>query len=671
MIPSGVFLIVMLAYDEVLLHLWTNSAIEAQRLLVVGAFGLCAGALFAFLDGLLPARAGKWVAVGAATILAVLYIAELLINVYFQNFMPLSMMLAGGAGVAGTFMRDVFHLIVTHILHIAAMLLPIVAYAVLADCGRVGWQLRMVLLGAVAGLYGLSIILVCTVGDYAAGLMTTYNFDGTVRSYGLSMALPLEIYETLTGAERGPQFELQEQEPVEETTAPTEPPATQAQAATGETEETEAATEPPAEPMPHVLALDFAELAEEEPYNAIAKMHRYVDSLTPSMENEYTGMFEGKNLILITAEAFTKEFIDQELTPALYRMMTEGIYFTDYYQPGWGAGTTGGEFSNVVGIMPYGGKCMEEAAQQDLFLTIGHQLQKAGYSSAAYHNNSYTYYSRHLTHKKLGYDIFMGYGNGMEKGVKKQWPQSDEEMFRYTIPQWMESEEPFSLYYMTVSGHSTYSQKENAMSRKHYEEVADLPYNETVKCYIAANLELEASMAYLIEALEEAGIADDTVVVISADHYPYGLNAANLNNYFGEDTTDEMVRDRNALIIWSGCLEDQDIVVDTPVYSLDILPTLSNLFGVEYDSRLLPGRDVFSDAEPLVFWTDFSWKTDKGTYNNSTRTFTPNEGVEVEEGYVKRISSRVTNIYTYCRTVQQNDYFNYVSKALEEAESMA
>lgn len=670
-IPSGLFLIGTLAYYEVLLHLWTNTGIDVQRLLVVATFGLCAGALLAFLDGLLPAKAGKWVAVGIAVVLAVLYVAELLINEYFQNFMPLSMMLAGGAGVAGTFMHEVFKLIFSHILHIAAVLLPIIAFAVWADCGKVGWQLRIALLGAVAGLYGIGVMLVCTVGGYATGLIGAPDFDSTVRNFGLSIALPLEIYETVTGAERGPQFEMEfeiVEEATEATEAPTVPPATDP-LSTGPEEETEPPTEPPAEPQPHVLPLDFAALAEDEPYGTIAKMHRYVDSLTPSMENDYTGLFEGKNLILITAEAFTGEFINPELTPALYRMMTEGIYFTDYYQPGWGAGTTGGEFSNVVGMMPYGGKCMEESYQQDLFLTIGNQLQEAGYRSAAYHNNSYTYYSRHLTHKKLGYDEFIGYGNGMEKGVKKQWPQSDLEMFSYIIPQWVDSEEPFSLYFMTVSGHSSYKFNEHAVAKRYRDQVADLPYYDAVKCYIAANLDFEASMAFLIEALEEAGIADDTVVVISSDHYPYGLNAANLNNYFGEDTTSEMVRDQNQLIIWSGCLEDQDIVVDTPVYSLDVLPTLSNLFGVEYDSRLLPGRDVFSDAEPLVFWTDYSWKTDKGSYNNGTRTFTPNEGVEVDESYVKNVSARVRNIYTYCRTVQQSDYFNYVSKALANVQT--
>ena len=125
---------------------------------------------------------------------------------------------------------------------------------------------------------------------------------------------------------------------------------------------------------------------------------------------------------------------------------------------------------------------------------------------------------------------------------------------------------------------------------------------------------------------------------------------------------DDTVRDRNALIIWSGCLEDMDIVVDDPVSALDILPTLSNLFGVEYDSRLLVGRDVFSESEPLAFWPlTYSWKTDKGYYNGKNGKFTPAEGVEVTEEYIESVTAIVKNKCVYSRAVQSQNYFNVIS----------
>ena len=107
-------------------------------------------------------------------------------------------------------------------------------------------------------------------------------------------------------------------------------------------------------------------------------------------------------------------------------------------------------------------------------------------------------------------------------------------------------------------------------------------------------------------------------------------------------------------------------MVDEPVYSLDILPTLSNLFGVEYDSRLLVGRDVFSGEMPLVLWPDFSWKTEKGIYNAQTGKFTPNPGQEADEEYLSYVHALVQNKITYCRYVLNNDYFKYLDKALTE-----
>lgn len=657
-IPGWLFVAVMLFFDELMLHIWSNESITTQRLMVVLALALGFGCLVAFITSLFPAKGGKWIAVGVSFLFAVLTIVEYFINDYFHNFMPFSMIAAGAEGVAGTFMGVVWELIYTHIPHILLLVVPIILYAIFAGPGKCGWKLRTALAAVTVVMYVIAALIINSISGYAAGLTTTYEFDSAVRAFGLNIAFPLDLLRGSTDIGNETDFEIPA--PVV-TEAPTEAPAE----TTDFPQETVAETEPPVVYEPHAYDIDFAALAEEEKKSDIASLHAYVASQTAAMENEYTGLFEGKNLILITAEAFTKQVIDPELTPTLYRMATEGIQFTDYYQPVWGAGTTGGEFTNVVGLSPSGGSCMLEATEQDLFLTMGNQLQKLGYVSAAYHNNDYMYYSRHLTHELLGYDEYIGYGNGIEEYVTAQWPESDEEMFMGSIPQWLESDEPFSLYYMTVSGHSNYWYQNNAMARKHWDKVADMDASDAIKGYIACNLDLEAAMTYLVEALEEAGIADDTVVVIAPDHYPYGLDSYFLCELYDSSDISRFIRDSNALIIWSGCLEDMDIVVDDPVYSLDILPTLSNLFGVEYDSRLLPGRDVFSETAPLVFWHDYSWITDKGSYNSSTYVFTPNEGVEVPEDYVDTIAAMVRNKIKYSRAVQYNDYFDVIADLLE------
>ena len=657
--PAAVYLILVVTLDEILLHLWTVDALDLQRLGMVALFALSGGTVLGALVNLLPRWLQKPVAVLVGLAITLLCMLEYGLREAFQVFMPLSVVSAGAGGVATDFGDTVQKLLSANLWRIAILLAPILLYLLFTRTPKpkLRWSGLLALQGAV--LYALTLFVAGQIPGYTSGLSTTYSFDNAVRDYGLHVALVLEEIQQEEGT-----FFVEEPPLTEPITQPTQP--------TQPTDQPEENTEPPVVYVPQVLDVDFAALAQSESNKDVANIHSYVASRTPTMTNAYTGLFEGKNLILITAEAFTGAWLDPQLTPTLWRMVHEGIYFTDYYQPLWGASTTGGEYSNVVGLVPNSGKCMQEATQQDLFLTMGNQLQALGYASAAYHNNSYTYYNRHQTHTSLGYDVFIGMGNGMEAGVTNVWPQSDQQMFDFTIGNHLDNQ-PFSLYYMSVSGHSEYSQGGNAMSRKNYNIVAGLNHSEALKCYIAANLELEYAMTSLLAQLEEAGIADDTVIAISSDHYPYGLDQSDawgtsesyLSELFGEPCDSRFVRDQNALILWSGCVEDLDIVVDTPVSSLDLLPTLSNLFGVAYDSRLLPGRDVFSDAAPLVFWPDYSWKTDKGVYNSSTRTFTPNEGVTVEEGYVERISRQVSNHLTYSKAVQTQDYFNYVSAALQ------
>ena len=668
-IPGWIFLILMSLYVETLLHIWTAGTIVPGRMAAVLVFGLAFGCCLGIPGSFLGRKAEKWLTVIFGALLGVLGLLQFFIHDAYGVFMPMISVFATAEGVATGYGDIITALLLKNIWRILLVMAPVVLFAVLAETGSRSWKRGVALVLCTAVFFGGAVGLVQWVDLDTAQFSAAANFDGTVKSFGLSMGLVMDLTGGAAVGQGGVEFELPEE---------TEPPRTEPPLETVPEEipqETTAPTEPPVVYNPHAYDLDFTALAEAENKAEIASIHRYLATLTPAMENEYTGLFEGKNLILITAEAFSGAIIDPELTPTLYRMATEGIHFTDYYHQLWGCGTTGGEFANLLGLVPYGGTTtMMEVVEQDMFLTMGKQLQKQGYVSGAFHNNDHTYYNRHQTHTELGYDKFFAWGNGMEELISPGWTRSDEEMFQVTLPEYLEQDQPFSLYYMTVSGHSPYDVSSNTMSKKNYDLVKDQPYSEFVKGYLACNMDLELAMAYTIAALEEAGIADDTVIVISTDHYPYGLAPSEtwggydyLAELYGKNWNNDLTRDSNALIIWSGCLEDMDIVVEDPVSALDILPTLSNLFGLEYDSRLLVGRDVFSDTEPLVFWPlTYSWKTDKGFYNAKTGVFTPEEGVEVTEEYIQSVSAMVKNKTVYSRSVQYYDYFDVISALLAD-----
>ena len=423
-------------------------------------------------------------------------------------------------------------------------------------------------------------------------------------------------------------------------------------------------------------SIDFSALAAAG--GDCADIDAYVSTLTPSSQNAYTGSFEGKNLILICAEAFSGFLIDPELTPTLYRLSTKGINFNDYYQQSI-AGTTGGEYQLLFGLIPTsGGSSIKEITQSGTHTNMGALLNDKGYYGMAFHNSDYTYYDRHKTHIKLGYSGgYMGVGNGLEELISPKWPASDLELMQETLPMYIDKQ-PFNVYYMTVSGHSVYTFGNNAMSRENKDAVDawcaknNLSYTEPVRAYIAANLELEKAVAYLVETLEQKGIADDTVICIAPDHFPYGLDSdaalgkmPYLSELYGYPVNTYEERDRSRAIIWCGALEDNEpIVVDTPTSSVDILPTLCNLFGVEWDSRLYVGRDVLSDALPLVFFGNYDWKTDLGHYSSTNNIFTPtDENTVIPEDYVKQISSMVRNRMTFSKSVLSHDYYTHVYDA--------
>lgn len=405
-----------------------------------------------------------------------------------------------------------------------------------------------------------------------------------------------------------------------------------------------------------VMEIDFDSLIAEEPNETIREMHQYFSNVTPTKKNQYTGMFEGKNLIWICAEGFSSWALNDAKTPTLSKMAQEGFVFKNFYNPIWGVSTSDGEYTTCTSLIPKTGVwSFYRSGSNAMPFCFGNQLGAMGYSVRAYHNHTYDYYRRDVSHPNMGYD-YKGYGNGLD--VTKMWPESDVEMMELTIPEYI-NDKPFHTYYMTVSGHLEYNFSGNRMAAKHQEDVADLNYSEACKAYIACQMEFDQAVQYLIDQLEAAGILDDTVIVISGDHYPYGLEKNEIDELAGETVEENFELYHTTLIVWNSAMEEP-IEINKPCCSLDILPTLSNLFGVEYDSRLLMGRDILSDSEGLVVFSDHSWLTEKGRYNASANKFTAAEGSTVEEPYAQNIMNKVNMMFDYSAKVLDQNYYVYV-----------
>lgn len=653
------------------------------------------------------------------------FIIEFLVFREFKVCYDLKTILNAATDALGGFGSDIRALIfcVDGVFHLTLFVLPFVLWLIFGKklLGKTKpgeWGKKDLINAIISGVSAIVIFLLLMSGLYRAGLYEEYDFQAAVNNYGFKPALLLDGGKLIMGNDSGafesvsPDAGLLVQENITDASlneasknmifnpvsgsariAPYAVPGYLSVSAAdasmngvgfvdAEPKEYDASanaaillfanTKNIKRDGPNTLDIDFKTLPDNG--KACRELDEYVMNSVPSSRNKYTGIFKDKNLILICAEAYSGFVVDEELTPTLYRLAHKGINLNDYYQQAT-AGTTGGEYQLIFGMLPTsGGSSMKDATKHGGHTNIGKLLDDEGYYGMAFHDNSYTYYDRHITHNRLGYsEGFMGVGNGLEDYIGKGWPESDLEMMQATVPMYIDKE-PFSIYYMTVSAHSDYSYRSNAQAKKHREETDawceahGYGYSEPVRAYIASNVELDRALEYLVDELEKAGIADDTVIVLSGDHFPYGLDHNGalgklpyLSELYGYNVTTIPERDKSRGIIWCGALEKTaPIMVDTPSSSIDMLPTLCNLFDVKWDSRLYPGRDIFSDALPVVYNGAYDWKTDKGLYLNSKGKFIPNEGAEVSDEYIRSVKAIVKNKINFSKKALSNDYYTHV-----------
>ena len=412
----------------------------------------------------------------------------------------------------------------------------------------------------------------------------------------------------------------------------------------------------------NVTNIDFENLIENEQDEAIKEMHEYFNTQEPTNKNEYTGMFEGKNLIVLVAESFSSLAIREDLTPNLYKLYKEGFQFDNFYTPVFPVSTADGEYITDTSLIPKEGVwSFKEIVGNYMPYSYANVFENIGYSSNAYHNHTATYYNRDKYIETMGYNSYLAVGTGLEDRMNtSRWPNSDYEMINVTMDDYINNDK-FLAYYMTVSGHLNYTKAGNAMVYRNWEQVENLPYSHKAKSYLAANIELDKAVGELINRLSEAGKLEDTVIVISGDHYPYGLTLEEINELSTYQRDDTFEKYRMPFLIWSGSMKEP-IKVEKVGSSLDILPTVLNLFGIEYDSRLLIGMDILSNASPLVIFSDRSFITDKGRYNAITEEFIPNKNTEIEEGYVQKINNIIYKKYQMSRLILENNYYRKIMK---------
>lgn len=330
-----------------------------------------------------------------------------------------------------------------------------------------------------------------------------------------------------------------------------------------------------------------------------------------------TGAFAGKNLIFIMMESMDDWLVTPEYMPNLYRLEQEGVYFRNYYAPIFlAAATFNSEFTANTGmIAPEYQVRNSYYAEHALPYSLPNRFRDAGYCARSFHAANPNIYNRGQIHLNFGYESYNDYGDlGMDDYML------DSQLLRGYDQ--IVSDEPFFSFIITYSGHGPYTEEQDTISAPHLAraraviDYSTVPYTteaqkEEYTRAVAQAMETDAFIGGLRERLEADGHAEDTVLMLFTDHYcKYFSDAEFISAIKGE--TDRNMLSNVPFVIWTEGIAPQ--VYDKYVSTMDIAPTVVDLFSLDADLRYYIGNDMFGPDGGVVYFRNYAWYDGK-TYD--------------------------------------------------------
>ncbi len=632
---SMISLSILLILSELIFKILEFGFTFDLSLLRITLFCLGFSGIVATILSLLPLKPAKII----HNILCIVLPIYALFQIGIYNMMHSYATLKTAGGLAGAMVSYVFQYIRQMPIAYWLMLLIPIGYFILQKryinvYKSKNWKNTIIILASALVLDEAGLLLTAIYGDWEQYSYPTYQ-ESAIREYGIERFLLRDLATIFTEKEATLEEETYEQID-----------------STREIDDTE-----------------WEKLSEEDDNTDRQTIDNYLMNRNIDGYNDKTGLLEGKNLIYIMIEAFDYIGIDEELTPTLYKMMNSGWNFSNHYTPKFDTGTSDSELISETSLIPRRDtNVYAEYSTNDWTNSIFYLFNQAGYTTQAYHNWTDEFYPRKTMMESLYCEDYEDWSDiATDDDTIPGW-QSDYELFKRTTDKYI-NEDKFMTMYITSSTHFPYNTTWDELGNKYLDEINKVhpDYPEDVKHYISKAMELDKGLEYLLEALEEAGKADDTAIVFFADHHPLNMDINYLYDYTPEIDSSGLTVDRSVgmnefrspLVMYCpSILGDETFTGVSSTY--DILPTVLNLYNINYDPRLLLGTDYFSDSENIVYFPDGDWATDQGIYYASTGTFEPtDEDAEVSDTYVSNMTTKVNNAFNISLMIYQTDYFHY------------
>lgn len=404
-------------------------------------------------------------------------------------------------------------------------------------------------------------------------------------------------------------------------------------------------------------------------------LNNYFMNRQVTPKNEHTGVFEGKNLIIIMMESVNEIAIyNKEYFPTLYKMYHEGISFKNNYSPRNNCSTGNNEFTVLSSLFTINNTCTANAYASNKYPeAVFNVFNNAGYKTSGYHDYTQKFYKRAKTIPNLGANNYYGVEDLKIPYSTDYTEADDKDMFKAAQKYYMD-EDKFMAYFATVTPHQSYIDSQ-ICSDRYYDKYRDLGYSSNLSRYLSKLQVMDEAFAELLSELDKKGKLEDTVIAVFGDHFPYGLADSQINEYFNRNNAGYTINrnstanknvDKTPMFIYNSGSEP--LVVEDYTTIIDLLPTLLNLFNLDYDPRLYLGTDVFSKshASRAVF-ADGSWTNERGYYHapNSSMKYLDGADAYSNEELIY-INQEISTRQKMSASAIKSNYFNYLGEGLKK-----
>ena len=415
----------------------------------------------------------------------------------------------------------------------------------------------------------------------------------------------------------------------------------------------------------------WKKLAGEETNANMQTIDNYLMNKAVTQPNDMTGVFEGYNFIYFLVESGDYFMIDKELTPNLYKLYSQGINFENHYTPLYSCGTGESEFVSYVSIFPYVNKCTPNYCLNDKFYNALPWLFKnEGYSTFAIHNWRDEWYERNTIMNNMGIDAYYDIDDiWQDKSIKHTngW-QSDEMLIEQAWKHISEFDNNYMAMIISSTMHFPYDES-SYWGDYYLDKITEVHPDWSIdyKRYMSKSMCFDEGIGYLLDKLKESGQLDNTVICMYCDHRPYWLDYDKVIDYtawlndrsdyknFGDSDSERIGIYRSPFIVYNS--QFGSMVNSNYCSTMDHVPTIANMFNLDYDPRLYIGKDVY-DSNNTVIFTNGDWINENGIYDNSTGSFTPAKGKNMPNvSYIESVNKQVQNQINLSYLILDESYF--------------